>query len=62
MEEMTWEKLKGKGHLGELGIDVKMDIKYVGCEECGLVLSGSGWSSVAGFCEHGNEPSGYTNG
>jgi hypothetical protein len=25
---------------------------------CGLDSSGSGWGSVAGSCEHGNEPSG----
>jgi hypothetical protein len=29
---------------------------------CGMDLSGSGQWPVAGFCEHGNEPSGFTKG
>jgi hypothetical protein len=27
--------------------------------ECGLDLSDSGWGLVTGFCEYGNEPSGF---
>jgi hypothetical protein len=31
-------------------------------ERCGLDASGSGQVPVAGFCEHGNEPSGSIKG
>jgi hypothetical protein len=31
-------------------------------EICGLDASGSGWETVAGSCEHSNEPSGSIKG
>jgi hypothetical protein len=37
--------------------NIKMDLREIG-RGFGLHLSGSGQRLVAGFCEHGNEPSG----
>jgi hypothetical protein len=40
---------------------IRMDLKK-GVKRCGLHSSGSGDGSVAGCCEHGNEPSGFIKG
>jgi hypothetical protein len=56
-----WGNLRERDHLGDPGIDgrinIKMDVKEVGCG----VLTGSSWLRIvqmAGTCECGNEPSG----
>jgi hypothetical protein len=43
-------------------MDIKIDLKEIGCGGCGLDLSGSGQDPVAGFREHGNGPSGSIKG
>jgi hypothetical protein len=50
--------------MGDLGIDVSIILKFVINMACGWELNSSGsrhWS-VAGSCEHGNEPSGSIKG
>jgi hypothetical protein len=36
---------------------MRMDLREIMWGMCGLNASGSGLGSVAGCCEHGNEPS-----
>jgi hypothetical protein len=42
--------------------NIRMDLREIGAGRCGLDASGSGQRPVAGFCEHGNEPSGFIKG
>jgi len=56
-------KPEGKRPVEDLGIDgrvLKLILNRI--ERCGLVLSGSGYGQVAGFCECCNEPSGTIKG
>jgi hypothetical protein len=55
------ENLKVTDHSEDLDIEGEGNIK-IDLREIGLDLSGSGYGPVAGFCEHGNEPSGFIKG
>jgi hypothetical protein len=48
--------LKGRDHLGDLGIERRIILKVTGVR-CGLDSTGA----VVGSCEHSNEPSGSKN-
>jgi len=52
---------KGRDHLGDLGIDENVILKWISRKQrwgYWINLSGSGQEPVAGFCDRGNEPSG----
>jgi hypothetical protein len=49
------QNLKGRVHLEDLGVDVKIILRVVGS---GTDLPGLEQAPVTGCCEHGNEPSG----
>jgi hypothetical protein len=51
-------KPEGKNHLEDLDVDGKLDLRQIGWGRCGLDSSDLGKQPVAGFCEHGDEPSG----
>jgi hypothetical protein len=38
---------------------IRMDLREIGLGGCGLDSTVSGQGPVAGFCEYGDEPSGY---
>jgi hypothetical protein len=42
--------------------NIRMDLREISWEVCGLDSSGSGWGPVTGSCEHSNELSGSLNG
>ena len=51
--------VKERDHLVDLdnwGDNIKIDLKGTACEGVGLESIDSGWSSVVGFCECGDEP------
>jgi hypothetical protein len=52
-------KPEGKSHLEDLGVDGWVILQW---ERCGLDASSSEKGSVAGSCEHGNEPAGCIKG
>jgi hypothetical protein len=55
-------KSKRKKLLGRLSVDRRIILKWILIIKIlgsGLLLFGSGQGSVAGYCEHGNEPSGF---
>jgi hypothetical protein len=59
-----WENLREGDHLEETGVDGRIILKWIferldGGGGHGLDQSGSGQGQVAGFCECGNEPSGF---
>jgi hypothetical protein len=62
--KILFGKPEGKNHSEDLGVDgntIRMDLtERVG--RCGLDSSASGQGSVAGSCEHDNEPSGSIKG
>jgi hypothetical protein len=54
-------KSEGKRFLGRCRPRWDDNIKGDRVERYGLYPSGSGWGQVAGFCGHGNEPTGSIN-
>jgi hypothetical protein len=40
--------------------DIKMDLRDIGIDKGDLDSGGSGYCQMAGFCEHSDEPSGFT--
>jgi hypothetical protein len=56
--ELQSENLKGRDHLGDLGVDDKVILQWISnrVQGCGLDLLGTGQGLVAGSYEHGNEP------
>jgi hypothetical protein len=53
--------MTGRDHVEDLGIDGRIILQCI-LGEYVLDSTGSGWGSVAGSCEHGNEPSGSIKG
>jgi hypothetical protein len=54
--------MKGGYHSGNLGVDGRIILKLILWNtfgRCGLDSPVSGYGSVAGCCEHGDEPTGY---
>jgi hypothetical protein len=62
MHTKFWsESLEGRDHLEDLVIDGKLILKWILGKQgvkCGMDISGSNQGSVAGCCEHSNEPLG----
>jgi hypothetical protein len=51
------QSLKGREHSENVDVDTKMSLKGIGGEG---VINLAQEVSVVGCCEHGNEPSGFT--
>jgi hypothetical protein len=55
-----WGSLREKNHLEDLGVDVRIIMKWIfkkkdwRWEGRELTLSGSDWRKGAGFCQNGN--------
>jgi hypothetical protein len=58
--EMYVENMKQRDHMGDQGIVLRIILKLISVIRCGLDSTGSGKDPLAGSCEHGNKPSGFT--